>query len=284
MAYQINFISKYILCCFRLVGLFILVVPLILVYSLWVEPNWLRTTQKSIEIAGIAQGQPIKIVHLSDLHTKTFSRSDYLVEKVNSQKPDIIVITGDVFDGRWNDLNYIDSYLAPLKATYGKYFVYGNNEYHKRVDIKAFSTHLEKSGYVVLQNSNIKLDIRNQTLWLIGVDDPHTGRDNLAKALQGVGDGPKVLLAHSPEIINDAVKEGIDLVLVGHTHGGQMRLPGLRNTIVNVRSGYEEYLRGLYQVGNTQMYVNRGIGTTRLPMRLFVPPEIAVFDLQQARE
>lgn len=279
MAY-LNFISKYILCCFRLVGLFILVVPLILVYSLWVEPNWLRTTQKSIEIAGIAQGQPIKIVHLSDLHTKTFNRPDYLVEKVNSQKPDIIVITGDVFDGRWNDLTYIERYLAPLEATYGKYFVYGNNEHNKMVDRQAFSSGMAKGGYVILQNSNIELKIRGQTLWLIGVDDPHKRKDNLTKAMQGVGKGPKVLLAHSPEIIDDAVRKGVHLVLVGHTHGGQVRLPGLQNLIVNVPREYEQYLRGLYKVGRTQMYVNRGIGTTRVPMRLFVPPEIAVLNLQ----
>lgn len=269
---------------FRLAVIVVASIVLVSGYAGYLEPNYLWITQKPIKIAGVSTGQSIKIVHLSDIHTKTFSRPDYLVEKVNSQKPDIIVITGDVFDGRLNDLTYMERYLAPLEANYGKYFVYGNNEYIGKVDMEGFSAHLEKAGYIILRNNNVKLDLKGQTLWLIGVDDPHTGRDNLAKAMQGVGEGPKVLLAHSPEIIDDAVREGIDLVLVGHTHGGQVRLPGAGNIIVNVRPGYEEYLRGLYKVGRTQMYVNRGIGTTRLPMRLFVPPEIAVFDLQQARE
>lgn len=277
-------VFKFIVNSFRLVLIMVTLVAILLAYACYVEPNWLWTTKKSIEIAGISAGQSIRIVHLSDLHAKTLRRADLLTGKVHSQKPDIIVLTGDVIDGRFDDLTYINQLLTPLEATYGKYFVYGNNDHNRRIDAEAFSESLEKAGFVILPNSNLKLDIKGQTLWLIGVDDPHTGRDNLAKAMQGVGEGPKVLLAHSPEIIDDAVREGIDLVLVGHTHGGQVRLPGAGNIIVNVRPGYEEYLRGLYKVGRTQMYVNRGIGTTRLPMRLFVPPEIAVFDLQQARE
>lgn len=254
-------------------------VLLLFCYARWIEPQFLRVTQHDISPASMSSAKPVKLVQITDLHNQEFISPAYFYNKVNNQQPDIIALTGDVIDGREDKPTYIQEYLAPLKAKSGKYFVFGNNEYSSKADRATFIAQMEKAGFIILKNSNRKLSVNGQTLWLIGVDDPHTGRDRLDQAMVGVGKGTKILLAHSPEIIDQAVIAGLELVLVGHTHGGQVWLPGLANPVVNVREGYAHYLRGIYSVGHTQMYVNPGIGTTRLPFRFLVPPEVAVFNL-----
>lgn len=258
-------------------------VALLLAYGRYVEPQWVLPSHNAVTMAELKAGLPIRIVQISDLHGQEFNRPGRLAELVNRQKPDVLVLTGDAVDGTVSDLDYLDRNLTPLQARFGKYFVLGNNEYSAEVSVEALIKRVEKAGFVVLRNSNTLVDIQGQKLWLVGVDDPSSGRADLAKALKGVGAGPKVLLSHSPEIIDQAAKAKIDLVLAGHTHGGQIRIPGIGNMVVNVAPEYEAYVSGMYEKDSTALYVNRGIGETRLPFRLFAPPEVAVLDLDSAK-
>jgi len=281
------------------------------------------------ELAGL------RIVQISDLHGKR-SLQNKLPEKVNGLKPDILVITGDIIDNYHIDYSYIEQLAGPMRAKYGKFFVSGNNEYSTQLSWDEMEKTFRSSGVKVLHNSNYRIKISGGNLWLVGVDDPNRGRARLSEALKGTDGAPKILLAHSPEIIDEARAAKIDIVLAGHTHGGQIRIPGLdqrpglRNRFdeileklnywvnrganfiwrhrdrinevnlpgmrieetdksqfkgagevftYNIKPGYEKYIAGLYRAGDTQMYVNRGLGETRIPFRLFSPPEITEFQL-----
>lgn len=307
-------------------------------YAHEIEPQKLTVTNVDITIPGLPrQFAGLRIVQISDLHGKVFS-DNKLTDQINKLNPDILVITGDVLDSRFTDITYIERVLGPLQAEYGKFFVYGNNEYTSKLSRKEMDAAYKKAGVTVLSNSNFRVGKKGGHLWLVGVEDPNTGRDRLDKALTGTDIAPRILLAHSPEIINKARDKKIDLVLVGHTHGGQINIPGLAerpdlkdkvnlvlikanlllNRVLkfilnhqdslanldlwndqlalyssrsakllsselmftnNVQPGFEQYNAGLFKVGDTAMYVNRGLGETRLPMRLFAPPEISVFTL-----
>lgn len=307
-------------------------------YAREIEPNKISITNKNIAISGLPREfEGMRIVQISDLHGKRFS-GNKLTEKVNALKPDILVITGDVLDGQFTDIRYIEQVLGPLQARFGKFFVYGNNEYRKQLSRIEMDAAYKKAGVTVLPNSNYRVSSEGGHIWLVGVEDPNTGRDRLDNALLGTDNAPKILLAHSPEIINEASDSKIDLVLAGHTHGGQITVPGLarhpdlkdkvnlllvkanvilnkglryvgryRNTLndldlwndrltrysvrsvklprselmfsFNMKPGFEKYNAGLYKVGNTIMYVNRGLGETWISLRLFSPPEITIITL-----
>ncbi len=299
-----------------------LVLALLIIYARQVEPNLLLVTKVKMQVANLpAEFNGFKVVQISDLHGK-ISLVNRLVEKVNGLNPDVLVVTGDVLDNAHRDYQYISKVLGPMQSNYGKFFVSGNNEYRRMLlSWPKMEEAYRAAGVRVLHNQSSQLRYRGKSIWLIGVDDPHTNRARLDQALGGTNNNPKILLAHSPEIIDQASIRKIDLVLVGHTHGGQVRIPGLtqnpylmlkveqflnkaekvfvlgariinkekkiRSELLsaseilnsNIKPGFEKYIAGLYQVGETQMYVNRGIGETRIPYRLFATPEITVIEL-----
>lgn len=268
------------------------------------------------------QFEGLKIVQISDLHGKEFG--DALSNKVNVLKPDLIVVTGDVIDRPHPDYQYIKRTLEPLQAKLGKFYVAGNNEHVRALSMEKVEAAVYAAGFENLKNARKQIKLGNSHLWLVGVDDPNTGHDDLEEALEGTDAAQKILLAHSPEIVYKAAQQNIDLVLVGHTHGGQVRIPGLTqrpelkqqvNNFIervnhkmekfqafilsrqadqivpeplpevgsvftyNMATGFEQFIAGLYKVDSTQMYVNRGLGETRMSFRLFSPPEITLITL-----
>ena len=311
---------------------------LLFFYARQVEPNLLMVHQQKVVIKNLPKELAgLRIVQISDLHGKEFT-GDKLVEKVNRLRPDILVITGDVLDGLHPQYEYIERVLGPMQARLGKFYVSGNNEYSANLSWGEMEKAYQQAKVTVLHNQSCRINFKGKYLWLVGIDDPSTGHDRLDLALQGTGQATKILLAHSPEIINQAEAKKIELVLVGHTHGGQIRIPGLArrpelkykverifekaNHVVNrilnyirahtdelnqinitntrlpeirqseirlpkadlmftlnMKPGFEKYVAGFYQVGDTRMYVNRGLGETWIPFRLFSPPEITEFQL-----
>lgn len=247
----------------------------------YLEPNWIQTNVVPIQdsrLAPVVQG--LKIAHLSDLHTRQRLgyREQSLIDRVNGLKPDLIFITGD-FLRTEGEVNATISLISSLHPSIGMYGVFGNTDYY-RMNIEGFAAQLSAAGIHILRNESRDITLPGgRVLHLAGVDDPVTGKADLEKALKGVPQNePVLLLAHSPDIFTRAVLAGVNLTLVGHTHGGQVGIPFL----VSSYSYANRYpiMQGIVQAGKSTMYINRGIGTTSYPIRFFCRPEIAVIDVR----
>jgi uncharacterized protein len=226
----------------------------------------------------------LKVAHLSDLHIKDIgARENEILEILNDEKPDLIFITGDFihFEGPYEPFM---SFVHQLKPSLGVYSVLGNTEYSNE-NGSCLLCHKEKSRNlkenqkaVFLRNSLVPLEINGKVLNIVGVDDPVNKKSDLKKALKDVNsEYPIILLAHSPEIFKETLGLEIDFLLAGHTHGGQIFLTRLLRKVIPLEKALE-YLDGFFQKGKTLMYVSRGIGTSFLPFRLGVKPEITFFN------
>lgn len=225
----------------------------------------------------------LKVAQLADLHIKrTTYQEKKIIEILDQEKPDLIFLTGDYikFNGPYRPGL---SFFSQLKASLGIYAVMGNTEYYNEngscvLCHKEGSRQLkEKPHPVFLRNSHIDLKINGKIITVSGVDDPVNKRDDLKQSLKGVSPNrPAILMAHSPEIFPEASDLGVDLVLSGHTHGGQIGIVKYLKKLFPLEPALE-FLEGFFQEGKTLMYVSRGIGTSFLPFRLGVKPEIAFF-------
>lgn len=221
------------------------------------------------------------IVHLSDIHHGLYTRLEEVeraVDIANSYHPDLVALTGDFVSNSCNYVVPVAQALGRLKARRGVYGVLGNHDY--RVGADAVTAALERFGIEVLRNRHVTLGHNGSSLVVAGVDDFDYGEDDLRAALRGVlEDAPVLLLAHNPALAPLAAMQGVDLVLSGHTHGGQMGLRHLR-AAARRRGVRVPFRHGMEQFGDTQVYISRGIGTVVLPLRVKCPPEIPVLRLE----
>ena len=223
-----------------------------------------------------------RLVQLSDVHIGPTLRKDFLwdvVRRVNAQKPDLVAITGDLVDGSVRQLGEHVAPLGALEATHGVYFTTGNHEYYSGAD--QWITYLRSLNIRVLRNECVTVTHQGAPLDILGVDDWKAkvfGGDHghdLKKALTDHNPAhPSILLAHQPKAIFEAAEAGMDLVLSGHTHGGQI-FPF--NFLVQL---VQPYLEGLHRHGDhTQIFVHRGTGYWGIPMRLGTEAEIVTLRL-----
>lgn len=263
------FIVKSLLTTAVVVGLF-------LIYAAEIEPNWVQVKEQPVNITGLPPAfEGFRIVQLSDLHGKVFPDKK-IVSWVNRLKPDLIAITGDVFDDdKEPPPEYADTVLGGLTAKQGVYFVFGNNDLYLG-SLQVRET-LSSLNIKTLANEKVQIMLKGQSLYLFGAD---YNSPRIPKGA-GLNSGPKILLVHKPYIIKDAAEAGMDLILAGHTHGGQIRIPFVRNLVVFVKKGYEHYVSGLYKIGNSQMYITRGLGEAKMPLRFLARPEITVITLHR---
>lgn len=234
----------------------------------------------TVEITGLPSPfEGLRIAHLSDLHlTRIGKRERRAIAIVNGLTPDLILVTGDFVHGR-EDLPVAAQFIKELESRRGLWGVLGNREHWQGVSARLFADQLEPAGCKLLVNQSDTLILEDETLFIVGVDDPRFGAHDLDQALRDVpGQAKTILLAHSPEIADEAAARGIDLMLAGHTHGGQIAIPGFGPLCVP--RGCEEYVAGTFKVGNMSLHVSRGLGTSLLPIRLFCPPEITEITLR----
>jgi hypothetical protein len=245
------------------------------VYGTMLEPRWVDWTLHRVPITGLPDAlSGLRIVHITDIHASRVVPMDFVravVDEINEDPPDLVVLTGDFLtaDAVW--ARRIAAELGRLRPTRGTFAILGNHDYW--CDGAHMSAELEAVGIHHLRNASTLID----GLRLVGIDDHWTGNDDLERAMAGVGDEPTVLLMHSPDLVVGASGAGIDLALAGHTHGGQVRIPGWGALIVPSDLGYQ---MGWYEHGPTRMYVNRGLGTLELKVRTFCRPEVAEFVLE----
>jgi hypothetical protein len=225
----------------------------------------------------------LKIVQLTDLHHSLFTPLEEIqraVHLANRLRPDVIALTGDYVTLSPSYIWPMARALAKLRARLGVFAVLGNHDF--QVDAEEITRALKLQHICVLRNSHCALRARSATLWLIGVDDLWWGADDLPAALRHIpARDPKILLCHNPLGIRLAAAHGIDFVLSGHTHGGQVRLPVVGSVYGRSKLG-ERFVEGWNRLDGAQIYVSRGIGKVLLPIRFGCPPEISCLRLRRA--
>lgn len=242
--------------------------------------------QVPLSFQGLPQDlQGFKIAQISDTHVGPFfsmERLDEVLQSIIEEKPDMVVITGDLID----DLTLLEPTISKLnqifsQVPYGIFFCWGNHEYFK--DINRIRKELAKSPIHVLENSNVPVEVGKTTFYMLGVDYPWSKDAGEGKSIRQQfmikakdkipSDAFKVLLAHHPDFLFNAFEEQIPLTLSGHTHGGQVNIGGKSLLPVSYH-----YMRGLYQESYSYGYVSPGTGQW-IPFRLGCPPEISIFTL-----
>jgi hypothetical protein len=240
----------------------------------FVEPYRVEATH--YEITG-AVSAPLKIAQLTDLHTHGIGRRERRVFAIlGAEKPDVIVITGDSLAGYGGTYEDCKEVYEQLHAPLGVWFVRGNWENdHPIRPAKREREFYEGAGVHFLLNANSQL---RPDVWLIGLNDPSSGFVRLDTALAGIPQGSyKIALFHAPGYF-DRIAGQVNLVLAGHTHGGQVRIPFVPTFWLPEDSGH--YLEGWYEKSGSKMYVNRGLGWTALPIRFLCRPEVAIITVE----
>ena len=255
----------------------------LLVYSSVLEPNFVvTTTSLTLSFEDLPEEfNGFRIAHVSDPHFGTWrlaTRDDLVVRAIESFKPDLIVVTGDIVCKSLS-ANEASRFVARLTSIAPTIVVLGNWDYWSGVNITLFVEELKGVGAVVLLNEWTAIERGGSEIYVVGLDDPYTMRDDLTKALSGVPpDAFKILLAHSPQAFKEALGQ-VDLVLVGHTHGGQVVAPFLGPLHVPLPPDSRKYVKGLFVEGGTSMYVTSRVGCSLLPLRFLCPPEVALITL-----
>ena len=246
----------------------------------------LETRLQTVNIQGLPDDlNNLTIAHLSDLHIKKKEAvHERIINELAKNNPDIVVVTGDFVEESEN-LEPCIEFVKKLKAKHGVWAVLGNWE-HGMGDTGKFVKRLKETGINLLVNENRKIKIGDTFLHIAGVDDPFFKLDDINLALKGAPANSEknftILLAHSPDIFEDAKQHNISLTLAGHTHGGQVRLP-LIGPLYSLTPNMGKYSMGLFKENNSQMYVNPGIGVSKIPFRFFCPPELTIIKLQKQK-
>jgi predicted MPP superfamily phosphohydrolase len=265
-----------------------------LAYAAAVEPYWIDVPRLELFTPRLPEaysGYTIYIV--SDLHTRRMGRRERSVAAILRDLPpaDLVAVTGDMVHTRRG----IDPFLEiaqSFKATDGVYAVFGNSEHKNGVRPHELAGILQQHGITPLLNRHAILTRGAASIALVGTDDPCTNRDHLTHALAGVPDELFTLaLMHSPDSIAEAVLRGVDVVLSGHTHGGQIRFPITGAPFTHswmggrMSSGYYAGRRLRMAIGirpgRTQLYVTRGIGVSGVALRFLCRPELTVLTLRR---
>ena len=223
----------------------------------------------------------LRIAHLTDLHHSLFTPLEEIqraVQLANHLRPDVVALTGDYVTLSSTYIWPVARALGKLRARLGVFAVLGNHDF--RVDAEEITQALRAQRIRVLRNSHCALRSGAGKLWMVGVDDLWWEAADLRAALRLVpARDPKILLCHNPMGIHMAAAHGIDLMLSGHTHGGQVRLPMVGSVYGRSKLG-ERFVEGWNQLDGTQIYVSRGIGKVLVPLRYGCPPEITLLRLR----
>jgi predicted MPP superfamily phosphohydrolase len=237
-------------------------------YAFFIEPKTIEVTHHTL-VGSVRR--PLRIAHVTDVHTHGFGpREQSLVVLIRKHAPDVIVVTGDTVDQ--GKLEPARDLFLNLSAPLGVWIVRGNWErWTVREDERAFYTGL---GARFLENAGVAL---RDDVWIAGLDDPSTGHPDLGKALTGApAPSFKLVLMHAPDYFAE-IAGLFDLALAGHTHGGQVWLPGYGP--LWLPPGGRRYIRGWFTANQSNLFVSRGIGTSVLPVRLMASPELAIIDV-----
>ena len=232
-----------------------------------------------------------RIAHVSDLHNEEMGKdNEKLLAMLRNADPDMIAITGDLIDSRSTNVEIALNFIREAVKIAPCYYVTGNHEARVN-EYDELKSGMESAGVIVLEDAQTEISLDGDTITLIGVNDPSYQTDYLfgdsetvmntkLEELHTENGEFTVLLSHRPELFDTYADHGLDLVLSGHVHGGQFRLPFIGGLVAPNQGLFPEYDAGIYTEGNTNMLVSRGIGNSILPFRINNRPEVILIELQ----
>jgi predicted MPP superfamily phosphohydrolase len=263
----------------------------LVLWSLVIEPSRLVIHSETLQIRiWQTEHNGIKIALLTDLHVGSphtgLDKIKKVVELTNTEKPDLIVITGDfmiqgVIGGKFVEPEPIAEVLRDLHAPLGVVSVLGNHDWW--YDGVRITNALRSAGIIVLENQSVKIDFNGKPFWIAGIADKWTRSPNIIGTLRNIpDDDPVILITHNPDIF-PGVPSRVSLTIAGHTHGGQVAIPFLGRPVVP--SIYKDkYAAGHIIEDGRHLFVGTGIGTSIYPVRFRVPPEIVILTLGNGQD
>ncbi len=275
--------------------IFLIIFAILAVWTLW-ENTALMASDYIITVTGgrlPASFSGFRIAHVSDLHNAEFGKGNTkLLQMITEGRPDIIVITGDMVDSNRTDIGVALAFAEESVKIAPTYYVSGNHEaLISRTEYETLKSGLEAAGVTVLTDEAVRLGRHGEEIALIGLADPEfTVKSDLfgevpamvtAKLnnLSGGKDIYTILLSHRPELFDTYVSSRMDLVLTGHTHGGQFRFPLMGGLIAPNQGFFPKYDAGLFTQGDTNMIISRGLGNSVVPLRFNNRPELIWVEL-----
>lgn len=263
--------------------LFILVIPLLIAILYKAYQNTKNVIVNTIlieENEGKSLENPIRILHLSDLHLENISISPQMLSKAIKNKPiDLIALTGDFLD-RKRSIPKLIPYLEVLKEInprFGMYAVFGNHDYVlKGENFNRLKKTLEEHGCKTLQNEHLTVDVEGFKLNIIGIDDYSTKRSNLIDSYQGLQKGYNLVLTHDPNVVLKMENFHFDYLLSGHFHGGQIHWPKPYHLIKMGKLVRMNMVKGLHYHNGKPFYISEGLGQTGVNIRVGSRPEITL--------
>ena len=247
-------------------------------YAFFIEPNQLKTEE--VNISSKKLKEPVSIAVFADTHFGAgykLENFDKVIAKINEKEVDYVIFTGDLIDNYQNykkNTSIISSKLLNIKAKKGKYAVFGNHDYGGGAQ-NYYKSIMNKGGFEVLINQSVSFSQNN--LKLIGVDDFLIGYGNSSIVNKENSNTYNLVICHEPDVFDNFNKDKVDLMVSGHSHGGQVNIPYLKDKILPALGS--KYTYGEYKNNNSLLYVNPGLGTTKINARLFAKPEITFFNI-----
>lgn len=270
----------------------VIIFTVLALFVIWIYQTnvTVGTTHYKIESSRLPEAfNHFKIVSVSDLHNAKFGKDNgVIIRAVKEEKPDIIAITGDLVDYSKTDIATAEALVKELVKIAPCYYVTGNHEVWLGEKYNRLEKILLDASVTVLRDKTVNLTENNQTIQLAGLDDPdfsdrasYNQQEILENTLADMSltDDYCVLLSHRPETFGAYVNKNIDLVLSGHAHGGQFRLPFIGGIIAPNQGFFPKYDAGTYTENNTTMIVSRGLGNSVIPVRFNNRPEIVSVEL-----
>ena len=277
----------------------ILIVTVVILVGLCCWTIWGNTVLEINEYAIMSDKIPeaftgFRIAQVSDLHNAEFGDgNEKLIELLSQTDPDIIVITGDLIDSRHTDIEIALEFARQAINIAPIYYVSGNHEARVR-EYEDLKMGLAEAGVIVLEDQKVQITREGESISILGIDDPSFQEDYLCgdsesvarqaiTDLQNESDRYTILLSHRPELFDLYVDTGMDLVLSGHAHGGQFRLPFIGGLVAPNQGFFPKYDAGLFSEGSTTMIVSRGVGNSIIPIRFNNRPEIILVTLSNRK-
>ena len=274
----------------RIVGYTIILI--IIIIGIWIVWGNVTVGMTVIEIHDTSipnSFEGYKIAQISDLHNAVFGEDNsIIIEMLKESRPDIITLTGDLVDSNHTNMDIAVSFARQAVEIAPCYYVTGNHEAWLGKEYNKLENLLNECGVIILHNQTVQLYRNGENIQLVGIDDPDFAEsgngmfDISAEIISSeigkadFAEGYKILLSHRPEIFDTYVENDINLVLCGHAHGGQFRLPFIGGIVAPNQGLFPRYDSGIYKAENTTMVVSRGIGNSIIPVRFNNRAEIVL--------